>query len=430
MLEEKAIKILCQNDIKHAWITSKETFPDFFKAVPSQTKHENEIAIQTFIDTLNNQLNAFPKLPLKRNRWKQKTLRIINEFLCQETIMGIHTHIDSFTLESFDAELKEFLRQVRLFAPELEFDGIGQAIRNYILFIMMKEMNGVHEDFNQACFGYSMLYPFTDNFIDSTEYSDQAKKIFNQMIRDKINGTYSNTKLQINSQSIHHKKTCDLLQMIEDRYPREQDGTIYTLLISMLNAQVESLTQQNKNIYLNEQQRLDISTFKGGMSVLIDRFFVNKAITQDDLIYYLGFGFFLQLADDLQDIYEDSQSGNQTLFTVQLDYEAEEKLVNKLLHFIHNISNCYESENQEFKELVLSSCYQLILSSVIGSKQFFSEEYLTKIEAFLPTSLTFFDNLKNTQLTESSLKKNEKKLTDNRDKYEKKYLKMLDSLIL
>lgn len=73
----------------------------------------------------------------------------------------------------------------------------------------------------------------------------------------------------------------------------------------MLEAQEDSMRVQENRLIRNMDERLNISIYKGGISVLIDRFFVDKDMTKEDELFYFAFGFLLQLADDLQDISED-----------------------------------------------------------------------------------------------------------------------------
>jgi hypothetical protein len=269
----------------------------------------------------------------------------------------------------------------------------------------------VDRGFSSAGFGYSMLYPFTDNFIDNTANSPEDKQNYNQFIRDTLAGR------EVTPSSDHHQKTYELLKAIEADYPRERDTSVYTLLLVMLEAQEESLRQQKKSIPLSPKERLSISIVKGGMSVLIDRFLVNKELTDADYLFYLGFGFFLQLADDLQDISEDSQKGHHTLFTVDLSPSEEERLVNKLMHFLKNIMEAFSAENDRFQKLIYSSSYQLIYSSLIGSQEFFTEAYRKKIEVCLPVTVPYLEAAKANMLNYQA------------DQVEDNRLRILDLLI-
>jgi hypothetical protein len=256
-----------------------------------------------------------------------------------------------------------------------------------------------------------MLYPFTDNYIDSTAISSQDKAEYNQMIRDKIAGK------EVHPNSEHQIKTCELLQDIEDEYPREQDTAVFTLLHMMLQAQEESLRQQHRHTILTPGERLEVSLFKGGISVLIDRYLVRKELTKEELIFYLGMGFFLQLADDLQDIGSDSEQGYQTLLTLDLSTKKEEEAVNKLIHFIHNIMEAYHAENDTFKDFVRSNCYQLIFTSLAGSKKFFSVEYAGQIEKYLPVTYDFLEEWRSSFIINKD------------EKTQAQYMQLLDHII-
>jgi hypothetical protein len=411
LLEPNATKEYCLTIIKNKWLTSSPTFPDYLSEISNKTKLQNEQYIQTISNDFNKQFKNFPRLPLRRKKWKKITFNRLNEVLSSETIIGIHHYLDQPSLEAFQEELKDFLYHVRKFAPELSFEGIGQATRNYIVYAMFKQLNQMPSEFNKACFGYSMLYPFTDNYIDSDNFSAKQKIEYNQIIRDKIEGK------DVLPKTLHQKKTCELLQAIESVYPRDCNSTIFTLLLMMLDAQEDSICQQNKGVQLTTDERLNISLYKGGISVLIDQFFVKNDFTEDDLNFYLGFGFFLQLVDDLQDMKEDYEQGNQTIFTVDMDCAKVEKIVNKLINFIHQITSSYQSNNDSFLIFLLENCYQLIYLSLAGSKEFFSKEYLDKLENFSLVTYSFLSNLKNNK-------------TENKDiKAQAKHMKILDALI-
>jgi len=411
VLQKKIVKDYCLGKVKNEWMESKDSFPTFLIAISTKTRSENETYIQSVSDDFKKQCNKFSRVPIRRKKWKRETLNLLKQVLSTELIIGIHRFINQTTLDSFQENLTEFLRHIRQFAPELSMDGIGQAARNYIVYMMFNELNQLDHCFNTACFGYSMLYPFTDNYIDSKSYSAGEKKQYNQIIRDKIEGNITHPN------SIHQKKTCDLLQEIESKYPRNNDSTIYTLLLMMLEAQEDSLQQQNTIKALTSEERLDISLYKGGISVLIDRFFVEKEITEEDLIFYLEFGFFLQLADDLRDINEDRSDANQTIFTLDFQFEQQEKIVNKMLHFLQRIMESYQAENATFKDFILSNCYQLIYISVAGSKSFFSKEYLDQLGAYLNVSYLFLENIKDNQLKNNIITA------------EENYMKILDEMI-
>jgi len=151
--------------------------------------------------------------------------------------------------------------------------------------------------------------------------------------------------------------------------------------------------------------------------VLIDRYFVKREITKDDLAFYFGFGFFLQLADDLQDSREDSTVGNQTVLTLDMNSQAQEKIANKMLHFVHHLMISGHAENELFKNFILTNCYQLVFSAIVGNREFFSAGYLDKIEKYFPVSLPFRDKMSRSLKTGMDIKTQDR------------YMKILDELI-
>lgn len=397
--------------IKTKWQKTEKAFPSFFSVISKEKKAENEKYLQTVIDEFHTLLKGFHRIPIGRKKWKQKTLALLKKVLFNEEIIYLHTAMEPAAIDSLVDEIFEFLRHVRSFAPELNFENIGQALRNYIVYTMFKEIHQVNNGFHMPAFGYSMLYPFTDNYIDSGKCTKQDKAFYNQIIRDKIKGN------PVHPISIHQTKTCDLLQAIASNYSKEANSCASELLLMMLEAQELSISQQDKDLPLSYQERLNITAYKGGISVLIDRFFVDKEITEEDLLFYLGFGFFLQLADDLQDINEDSNNRHSTLFTFDLHKAPEEGTVNQLLNLVHSLITEYSSGNDRFMKFILSTCYQLIFISAIQSKEFFFKEYLSKLEDYLPVTLAFLDNLLDNRIEKA----------DNR--LQRKYMKLLDVLI-
>jgi hypothetical protein len=403
--------------IKTIWLEASDQFPMNLTEITPEQKLSNEAYTDQVSRAFHEQMNSIPRLPFRRRKWSKQTQIFLMKLLSEEQIIGIHNVMSPQELTVFYQELMDFARHARCFAPELSFEELGQAIRNYIVFAMFKVINRKpysedgHVGYSNAGFGYSMLYPFTDNYIDTIANTISDKQEYNQLIRDTIEGK------EVQFKDNYHKKTHLLMKAIEEAYPRERDSDIYTLLLMMLEAQEESLGQQSKNHVLTPEQRLDISLFKGGVSVLVDRYLINKPLTEEDYIFYLGFGFFLQLADDLQDIGEDRRNGYQTIFTLETEQSSEERLVNKLLNFLHTVMEAYSAENNSFKEFVKQSSNLLIYSSVVGSRDYFSEQYLLQIEKRLPVTIPYLENVR------AGLIERQDQTTQDQ------YMKLLDCLI-
>lgn len=411
ILEGDNFKERYLKELKIRWLSCSDQFPEFLPPIPADTRERNNILFKEAAEKLKPYINSFPRLSHRRRKWKAGLLSVINELLSSRELLASLKGISDEALRALCDELMEFVRQERRFSPELTLDEIGQAMRNYIVYVMFKLMHEDASPFSMAAFGYSMLYPFTDNYIDSIAHRPDEKSRYNRLIRDKICGrlVYPATR--------HQKKTCELLSAIEMEYPRSSHREIYELLLMMLDAQELSLRQQDRTISLSEEERLDISLYKGGLSVFIDRCLVRKPLSDEEILVYLGIGFFLQLADDLQDIGDDSKQGYQTLFTLNTDTMANAAIVNKLLNFVHDLLAPFKPENEEVKDFVLENCYQLIFASVIGSSDFFPDDYIERIKKLLMLETDGMQHLRDILYKPIDKRSN------------KKYLKMLDAVI-
>lgn len=382
--KEEKILNACKK-IKQDWMIESNCFPEFMKEISKTDQSKNEIWINSAADSIKKQLNSYPVLPVSRRKWKLKTEELVHSLLMEEPVLGISVSMPAPVIESFQNEMKRFLQSVRSFDPDLDMEEIGQALRNYLVYAVFNEVNGLEQACSPAIFGYSMLYPYTDNYIDDPAHTESEKKAYNTLIYKKL------SRLPVSSETKEQAQAEKMLDSIITFYEEEQAQDICQGLLLMLEAQKRSLRQQS-TASLSEQEILDISVYKGGLSVLIDRYFVQKEITEKDLDFYMGYGFFLQLADDLQDIAEDSNTLNQTLFTCRTDSEYLEKTVNRMLCYLKRLFDHYPGSDFAFQEFLLQSCCWLIFASLEKSSQYFSAAYLKKAEAYFPVSFSALKN--------------------------------------
>lgn len=365
--------------IKEIWSRSEEKFPDFLRPIPEKEKAENEKSCMKL------------QKKLKRKRLKQekrgnKYEKEIIKFLKKENIIGIHRVLKDETMQEMTVELKKFITMAERFEPDMGLEDFGQAARNYLVYAMFNEMSGVRQEVNKAVFGYSMLYPVTDNYIDSKEITKEKKESYNQFILEVLRGNISTAP-----EEKQWQKTYELLKGMEENY--ERGDTLYLLLEEMLYAQRDSMRQQITG-ESDLEKCVDISIYKGGISVLIDRYFVKKKMTKEDVYFYLGFGYFLQLADDLQDIQEDMEQGSNTVLTHSVANKMTEQTVNRIFWYLKRLMENYRCEKESFKQFVWKASNYLIAASVFLSPQFFSEEYCIKMDKSLPVGSGFFMQMK------------------------------------
>ena len=87
---------------------------------------------------------------------------------------------------------------------------------------------------------------------------------------------------------------------------------------------------------LGHEQLLKLSIAKGGTSVLAHGYLIMNQITRDQAEFLFGFGVFLQLLDDLQDLRRDLRAKHETLFSLAaIKHGRIDEIVLQLLHFMN-----------------------------------------------------------------------------------------------
>lgn len=379
--------------LKDAWRQAPETEPDFLEVYSAAAQEEKEKAVSRAVEKGKAGLGEYPQsffAVRKRKRWKKRMERLLGQFLQEDALLNTQDAIGGEELGEFQDGIKEFLREVRKFDRKLALEDMGQALRNYVVYAVFRVLNGRKPQCRPAAFGYSMLYPYTDNYIDSPERTRQEKEHYNRLIADWLKGK------AVKPLSVHERKTVELLRQVEADYGRPHE--VYQGLLLMLEAQEDSLRQEQEwekewkqkkeqereGRTVQEDKILGVSVYKGGVSVMMDRYFADLPWTERDLYFYYGFGFLLQLCDDLQDIVQDKEEGNPTVFSLcQSKGEAVGK-VNKLLHFTEELFAFCDTGKPGFLAFLKRNCFLLVLASAVGSGEWMTEEWLDWTQRRLP----------------------------------------------
>jgi hypothetical protein len=204
---------------------------------------------------------------------------------------------------------RQFLKTARDFDPGLSLASAFQALRNVWIMNSLQFDLGLPVEHTDAIFSYSMVYPYLDNMLDDARTAEAGKLALVAKLRSWLEGAARP------ADSPGEEKLLSLVRLIEGRFPRAGFPGVYRSLLAIYNAQVKSLLQQKPDAAPSAQGILAISLEKGGTSVLADGYLVAGSLEPADEEFCFGFGTFLQLADDLQDMAEDSRCGHRTLFS-------------------------------------------------------------------------------------------------------------------
>lgn len=369
-LDQTFIKEICEITIRLDWEASPSHFPTFLTPYPMTQQCLNE----AWLDDIMQAAEGV-------NQNKRKAEALMKRFILEEPLLGIRS-LGQDTLDSFLAGVKSFVMLSRAFDPSLSQENLFQAFRNYSVYAVFLMLNDLPQQCHDGILSYSLLYPYTDNFLDEPGRTAAQKQSMNQLIQQKLLNRPHEAPA-----SAEEKKISQLLDRIAKKYPHAQYPLLYQSLLLIYDAQLASMLQLDQNRPYAAEEILSISIYKGSTSVLTDRCLVPLPLTKEELPFYLGLGFFLQLCDDFQDITEDTAAKSRTLFTQASDESERISLLHKLFHYLNNLFTQNRHLflcNPVCADFLQKNCHMLILSNILSAPQYFSADYLTQAERFFP----------------------------------------------
>jgi len=281
----------------------------------------------------------------------------------------------------------ELARWARRFDPALSTPDIVQACRNAWTACGLQPLLGAPLRLTPAILGYSLLYPYSDNYLDQRGRAREEKLRFSERFRSRLRGE------PLPPNGDHEVSLWELVGLIESEFPRPRFPGVYEALLAIHKAQEESLAQLHAGDRCEEEEILRISCFKGGTSVLADAFLVHGILTAQQSRFAFDWGVLLQLGDDLQDIREDLDRGSATLFTRGIHRRRPlDGLVLQLLNFGDSAAASMDAlphGSRTHKDLMRMSWRSLVLMAAAQAHEYFTPELLARLEPCSPFRFAF-----------------------------------------
>jgi len=292
----------------------------------------------------------------------------------------------------FVESTRRFLQAARDFDPGLSIVSAYQALRNVWIMNSLQFDLGLAVEHTDAVFAYSMVYPYLDNVLDDDSISEAGKLSLVAKLKAWLEGA------ERNADTPREEKLRDLVKLIERRYARPDFPGVYQSLLAIYNAQVKSLLQQRMAAPPSPEDILAISLEKGGTSVLADGYLVAGRLEPADEDFCFGFGTFLQMADDLQDIAEDARRGHRTLFSSQterapLDGQAA-KLGRYLAAVLEKAKPGATARRSALCDAIGSGCSLMFLESVGKHAEYFSRSFVRRSRQEFPVRFSYLRKLR------------------------------------
>jgi hypothetical protein len=380
------------NDFINLWERSSVLFPNLGEEIPLAEKIKREEELVQF--SKNVKSNAITG---KSDPYAHKELKL--QF--KQNIMAFAKNAFNFedrelammSEKGFTSATKDFMRMARNFDPDVKMEDVFQACRNLWIINSLQIMMNEPVQVTPSVFAYSMLYPYSDNYLDDPSITKQEKIDFSKRFRMRLCGEI------ILPKNRHERSVFDLVSMIESDWNREIYPNVYESLLAIQDAQTRSILLVSNKNGLTSNDLLSICIEKGGTSVLADGYLINGIMTKEQEWFCFGFGTFLQFIDDIQDLKEDMDSQLETIFTYAARTGNLEEFTNRTLSFSNEVMNdlsCFPSEELDSMKGLMIKSINFMTNEAVGlNQQCFGREYFSTFERFSPFTYTFVKKRRN-----------------------------------
>jgi hypothetical protein len=294
-------------------------------------------------------------------------------------------YLESLLREEFSEVGRDLAWSARRFDDCLSLSNILQACRNAWTACGLQPVLGHPIQLTPAIFAYSMLYPYSDNYLDDAGVSQEAKLTFSARFRQRLAGDRLHPA---NSLEI---AVWRLVSLIETQYARSDYPQVYDSLLDIHRAQENSIHQLGCNARAGEDL-VSLTFAKGGTSVLADAYLASGSLTGPEATFAFAWGVLLQLADDLDDLPLDREHGFRNLFSQAAEREPLDQLTTRTLNFGHSVMNLMHALPNgcgPYKELLRRNSSSLIVRAAACSGDLYTKAYLTELEAYSPLRFQF-----------------------------------------
>ncbi len=371
------------------WDTNKE-FPRLNNKSSYRDKKRKEKEVNKFINKFIKSIEQYPANEENRKIWKENINKTIDSFIDKSELFSMEDK-DLLLNRGLLQLTEKFVKEARDFDLSMKIEDIGQAMRNVWIMNIIQMLLDKNIAITPSVFSYSMLYPYTDNYLDNKGISKEEKIRISNRFEKRLEG------YPIESENEYEEKIFELVRKIEEEYDRESYPLVFESLLSMHWAQIKSLQQQGDRTGPYEKDILGISFEKGGISVLADAYLVNGTLTEEEAIFFFGYGVLLQICDDLQDGESDFQNGHMTIVSQLVEKWPLDNITNMLINFTFDHlenTHCFNcSQVKNLKELIGKNCIQLILFSVALSKKLYTKKYFNEIKQYFPYRERYMRNI-------------------------------------
>jgi len=363
------------------WWEAPASPPEFFRIYRLDDQREREHALERFIDGILREVEHPPRFLEQRQVLEERFSSHGREFALRYLDFE-ERHLDVLARDGFAESAIGFAKQARAFDPKISVEDIYQASRNVWTMNFLQMLMARPVELTPAIFAYSLLYPYTDNFLDDPSISPDVKIRFGEKFRLRLAGD----PIQVENRT--EEIVWELVQRIESQFERSRYPEVYDSLLAIHAAQGKSVQLLRGNLSPYEVDVLGISFEKGGTSVLADGYLVAGALTPAEETFMYAYGAFTQLMDDQEDVVIDMRAGLNTVFTQTARYWKLDSLTNRMFQFCERVLDFLDvfeaPDTDPLKEFIRRSIRLLLIDAAGRVPHLYSKNYLAYLQTGLP----------------------------------------------
>jgi len=366
-------------------------------AIPLPDKLEREAKADRYRADLETRLERFPRSRKSRKVWREALVNRTRDVV--RSTLGISEDgLQPLLGPEGVAATSQFVREAKRFDPGITDASLFQALRNLWIVNSVQLLLDKPISLSPATFGYSMLYPWTDNLLDDPLVPRSFKLAFGAWLEKRLRG------MPVAPGDAHAAQVSQLVALIERCFPRDKFEEVYLSLRAIHQSQMNSLEQHQSCVAVSESELLRLTFRKGGTSVLPDALLVSGTLSEAEAEFMFGFGVLLQLLDDLQDLQTDWSNGHATLFARAAGGSLDE-VAARLWSFAQAILWSFprfaERKYLPVKMLIQESCKLMLLQGVARSYRLYSADFVAALETYSPFRFSYLRDRETSFTSES-----------------------------
>lgn len=370
------------------WQESPVYLPNFERAFTKDEQAAREAQLEQFLQAIEAELRRLPGTRRERQAARDRITSVFVSFATAG--LGLEDrHLELLLSGGFSGIGTKLGKEARRFDPGVTTADILQASRNAWTACALQALLGRSMQLTPAIFAYSMLYPYTDNYLDNPDVSDQVKLDFCVRFGRRLSGD------AVDPASPLEAVVWRLVGLIEAQYDRAVWPQVFDSLSAIHRAQNNSISLLRHGRGSAGLNVVTLSFDKGGASVLTDGYLAAGSLSQDEAQFVFGWGVLLQLADDLQDVRQDCKDGVLTVFSEVAGKRPLDELTSRTLHFAQSVMcrmhRLPGADSSTLKDLIERSSRSLLIRAAGEAPDLYTRDYVAQLESYSPFRFAFLN---------------------------------------